>query len=79
MVSYLHHSSEHFHGATNRAMRSYCYVMLEIKIEIFFLGYGALKYEHFPIDFVLHVIVKNAIVYLKKYYRRGYIFYVGNI
>ena len=28
--------------------------MLEIKIEtcmIFFLGYGALKYEHFPIDF----------------------------
>ena len=27
-----------------------------------FLGYEALKYEHFPIDFVLHVIVKNAIV-----------------
>ena len=26
-------SSEHFYGATNRAIRSYCYVMLEIKIE----------------------------------------------
>ena len=40
--------------------------MLEIKIEtctkLFFKITEPCKYEHFPIDFVLHVIVKNAIV-----------------
>ena len=41
-------SAEQYIIEYNRAIRSYCYVMLEIKIEtctIFFLGYGALKYD----------------------------------